>query len=150
MMAKRWLVAAVLLLLPLGGCGNEPEAEPATVPVPATSSAAPVPSRSAVAATRTPTAQAARQAQEKAHEKAPGGFVAVVQREMPALAMDHRDEEIAAIAEQACAALAAGRSADAVVDEVRTYGTDRATARKLIKLAIGTVCPEQDRRNDEF
>jgi ABC-type glycerol-3-phosphate transport system substrate-binding protein len=146
MMAKRWLVAAVLLLLPLGGCGNEPEAEPATVPVPATSSAAAVPSRTAVAATRTPTAQAARQAEKKA----PGGFVAVVQREVPGLAMDHRDEEIAAIAEQACAALAAGRSAGAVVAGVRTYGTDRATARKLIRLAIETVCPEQDRRADDF
>jgi hypothetical protein len=154
-MARRWLVAAVALLA-LGGCGDEPAAEPATVPVPATSSADPVPSRAAGVASRTAAAHAATaptRAAPNVEEKfpaGPAGFVAVVRREMPDVALDHRDEEIAAIAEQACAALAAGRPADAVVAAVRTYGTDQATARELVKLAIDTVCPEQDRRVDEF
>jgi hypothetical protein len=78
------------------------------------------------------------------------GFVAAVQRELPELVVDHRDEEITALAEQTCAALAAGRSAGAVLAGVRTFGTGQAHARQLVKLAIGTVCPEQDRRIDEF
>jgi hypothetical protein len=151
-MARRWLGAAVLLLA-LGGCGDGPEAEPATVPVPVTSSAEAVPSRPAVVASRSAGSQAAAApagATPQAAEERPADFVGVVQRELPDLAMDHRDEEILALAEQSCAALAAGRSAGAVVAEVRTFGTDRASARELVKLAITTVCPEQDRRSDEF
>ena len=34
--------------------------------------------------------------------------------------------------------------------EVRTFGADRASARELVRLAITTVCPEQDRRIDDF
>jgi hypothetical protein len=145
-MAKRWLVAAVLLLT-LGGCGDEPEAEPATVPVPATSSATPVPSDPAVIASRAVAARPARTTPEAVGEQR---FVAVVQRDLPGLAMDHREDEIAALARQACAALAAGRSAGAVVAGARTFGVARASARALVRLAIDTVCPEQDRRLDEF
>jgi len=161
MMARRWLVAAVLLLA-LGGCGDEPAAEPATVPVPATSSDSPAltgrttatqaaaagPATAGPAATeRTATARAAN---EQGTAAGPAGLVAVVQRELPGVSVDHRDEEIAALAQQACAALAAGRSADAVVAGVRTFGTDRASARQLVRLAVGTVCPEQRRRINEF
>jgi hypothetical protein len=120
-----------VLLVALGGCGDEPEAEPATVPVPGTSSADPVPSGSAAS-------------------KDPAGFAAVVQRELPELVLDHRDDEILALAQHACTALAAGRSAGAVEAEVRAFGTDRAGARELVRLAITTVCPEQERRLDEF
>jgi hypothetical protein len=150
-MARLWLVAA--LLLTLGACGDEPAAEPATVPVPATSVAPPPASPTTVARSRTtgPKAAAPTRTTPKAVAKAdPAGFVSVVQRELPELAMDHRDEEIAALAQQACASLAAGRSAGAVVAEVRTFGTDQAGARELVKLAIDTVCPQQDRRVDEF
>ncbi|WP_158647558.1 DUF732 domain-containing protein [Actinoplanes sp. ATCC 53533] len=143
-MAKRWLITAVLLLA-LGGCGDEPEAEPATVPVPATSSDAPAPARPPVVAGQTAVRQSATEA-----EKSAAGFVTIVQRELPGVAVDHRDEEIAALAEQACAALAAGRSADAVMAGVRAFGTDRASARELVRLAVGTVCPAQDRRIGEF
>ena len=147
-MATRWLGAAVLLLA-LGGCGDGPEAEPATVPVPVTSSADPVPSRPAVVTSRSPGSQAAA-APARAAAARPDDFVGVVQRDLPDLAMDRRDEEILAVAEQTCAALAAGRSAGAVVAEVRTFGADRASARELVRLAITTVCPEQDRRIDDF
>jgi hypothetical protein len=156
MMTRRWLVAAVLLLT-LGGCGDEPEAEPATVPVPVTTSDAPVPASPTVVASRVAVAASSVRTTPRTTPKAagrgragPAGFVTVVQRTMPGLALDRRDEEIAALAQQACATLAAGRSAAAVVAEVRTFGTDRAGARQLIKLAVGTVCPEQDHRAGEF
>ena len=153
-MARRWLVTAVLLVA-LGGCGDDPEVEPAIVPVPATSSGAvAVPSSSspAVAAGSRKAGSQAAPAPARVEETGTGadGFVAVVQRKMPGLLVDHREEEIAALAQQACAALAAGRSAGAVVNEVRAYGTDRAAARELVKLAILTVCPDQDRRSGEF
>lgn len=152
MMAGRWLVAAVLLVT-LGGCGDGPEAEPATVPVPVTTSAAPVPASPSVLAGRASPARTAPRTTPKAvgRDRAdPAEFVAAVQRTMPGLTLDRRDEEIAALAQQACAALAAGRSAAAVVTEVRAFGTDRAGARQLIKLAVGTVCPGQVRRAGEF
>lgn len=161
MMAKRWLMT-VALLLALGGCGDEADAEPATVPVPATSSAAPA--DPAMVASSTPPRHAAattvRTTKPGPVEEKTGtgieGFVAVVQARMPEIAMDRRDEEIAAIAEQACASLADGKEAGRIVAETRTLGmgetkaTDRAGARELIKLAIDTVCPDQDRRIYEF
>jgi hypothetical protein len=168
-MAGRWVVVAAVVLVALGGCGDEPEDEPAIVPVPVTSGASPVPSGSPVvaAATRTggtgaaaaptaagPTGTGPERPAGAGAERPTGaglaGFVAVVQREMPELIMDRRDEEIATLAQQACDSLAAGRSAGAVVDEVRTYGTDRAAARELVKLAITTACPAQHRRTTEF
>ncbi|GAA3919080.1 DUF732 domain-containing protein [Actinoplanes auranticolor] len=155
-MARRWLVAAVLLVA-LGGCGDEPEAEPATVPVPVTTS--PVPASPSVVASRvagaaaparTTAARTTPQTPRAAGWADPAAFVAVVQRTMPDLALDRREDELATLAQRACAALAAGRSPAAVVAEVRAFGTDRAGARQLIKLAVDTVCPEQERRAREF
>ncbi|GAA3340477.1 hypothetical protein GCM10020358_28220 [Amorphoplanes nipponensis] len=149
-MARRWLIAAVLLLT-LGGCGDEPETEPATVPVPATGTASPagpttVAGRTTVAASAGTTARTA----DRARGGGTAGFVTVVQRDLPGLAVDRRDDEIATLGRQACAALAEGRPAGAVVAEVRAIGADRATGRTLVGLAIDTVCPEQDRRAREF
>jgi len=164
MMAKRWLVAA--LLLALGGCGDEADAEPVTVPVPAISSpmnsspinSSPAPSLPAEAAPEQPAEAAPEQPQPVAEKIDTGiaGFVAIVQARMPEIAVDRRDEEIAGIARRACAALADAEEADAIVAETRTLGTgharatNRSTARELIRLAIDTVCPDQDRRLDEF
>jgi hypothetical protein len=167
MMAKRWLVAAALLLT-LGGCGDDTDAVPATVPVPATSSEAPagpvVIARGSAAPGPAVVASSTRAARrvtkpgpiEENTHTGTAGFVAVVQARMPEIAVDRRDEEIAAIAEQACASLADGRRADSIVAETRTLGTggpkttDRSSARELIRLAIDQVCPDQDRRIDEF
>jgi hypothetical protein len=80
----------------------------------------------------------------------------VVQARLPEVAADRRDEEIAAIAERACAGLAAGDDGDDIVAETRSLGTadaeavDQATAREMIKLAIDTVCPAESDRVDEF
>jgi hypothetical protein len=119
-MARRRLIGAVLLLC-LSGC--EDGSEPAHVPVPATTSEAPAPD---------------------------AGFVTAVRQDLPHLAVDRREEEIVALAEQTCTALAARRPADAVVGEVRAFGADGASARELVRLAITTVCPEQGRRAGEF
>ncbi|GID92352.1 hypothetical protein Adi01nite_17640 [Amorphoplanes digitatis] len=135
------------------------------MPAPATSSAAPTPSAPAVAAGRTrpvPTATAAprtsgpapssgrRAAKPRAVALETSGFVAAVQNRLPAVALDHRDEEIAAIAGQACTSLAAGEGAGTIVAGTERFGTDEATAHKLIKMAIDNVCPDQDRRIEEF
>lgn len=78
------------------------------------------------------------------------GFVAAVQNRLPEVAVDHRDEEIAAIAGQACTSLAAGAGARTIVAGTERFGTDEATAHKLIRMAIDNVCPDQDRRIEEF
>jgi hypothetical protein len=79
------------------------------------------------------------------------GFVADVRSQVPQVAVDRRDEEIEEIAQQACPSLEADKKAAAVVTEVEEMaGVDKATADKLIKLAIETVCPAQHGRADEF
>ena len=136
-MTTRWL-AATALVLALAGCGDDDAGtKPADVPAPE------------VAVTRSSSAPTATAGGIDA-------FVAAVRQALPEVAADRRDEEVAAIAEQACSALAGGEEADAVVTRARTLGTldaeatDHATARELVKLAIDTVCPAQSRRADEF
>jgi hypothetical protein len=126
----RRLGAALVMAAALAptGCGDD-----APRPEPAPPSAAPAPAATAAE-----------------------GFVAVVRGRLPEIAVDRRDDEIQAIADQACGALADGSEADEIVTGTRALGTpdaeatDPATARELIKLAIDTTCPDQDRRVDEF
>ena len=140
-MTKRWLTTAVLVLA-LGGCSDD-VTTPVNVPVPTATSTAPEPAATVTASTGRSAA-------------VPDAFVAAVRRALPEVAADRRDEELAAVAEQACSELADGEDADTVVGHTQTLGTldgqatDQATARELIKLAIDTVCPGQDRRVDEF
>jgi predicted small lipoprotein YifL len=124
---RRPVLVMVAMAFALGGCGEDaPAADP-----PASSPAPPV-------------------------ESASAGFVDVVRAKLPDIAVDRRDEELQAVADRACAALADGTGADAIVAETRSLGTpdaeatDQATARELVKLAIDTTCPDQDRRVDEF
>lgn len=137
-MTKLW-PAAMTLVLALAGCGDDAGTQPADVPVRAPASTAPEPGP---AGTRS--------------AGGPDAFVAAVRQALPEVAADRRDEEVAAVADQACSALAGGEDADAVVTRTRTLGTldaeatDQATARELIKLAIDTVCPGQDPRAGEF
>ena len=155
----RWALPAVVLVL--AACGDDHEVKPADVPapVPVESTATP----DLTVTTTTPAAAKPAPATRKPTLKpaAPTGgglaaFVRVVQSRTPEIALDRRDEEIEAIAQQACASLAAGTDADALVAETRSLGTadaeatDQATARELIKLAIDTVCPDQRDRVDEF
>jgi hypothetical protein len=155
----RWALPAVVLVL--AACGDDDEVKPADVPapVPVESTATP----DLTVTTTTPAAAKPAPATRKPTLKpaAPTGgglaaFVRVVQSRTPEIALDRRDEEIEAIAQQACASLAAGKKSDALVAETRALGTadaeatDQATARELIKLAIDTVCPDQRDRVDEF
>jgi hypothetical protein len=141
-MRRRWPVAAVVVAaLALAGCGDgEPQPAPRT-PAPAVTSAAAAGTAKAGDAPRT---------------TEPAGFVAVVREKLPEIAADRRDEEIQAIADDACAGLAAGKKADDIVATTRSLGTldaeatDQATARELIKLAIDTTCLGQRDRVDEF
>ena len=123
---RRLALAMVAMAFALGGCGAEtPAADPPSTPPPSAESPA-------------------------------DGFVDVVRAKLPDIAVDRRDDELQAIADRACAALADGTGADAIVAETRSLGTqdaeatDQATARELVKLAIDTTCPDQDRRVDEF
>jgi multidrug efflux pump subunit AcrA (membrane-fusion protein) len=158
-MRKHWVLAAATMLV-LAGCSDD--AEPADVPPPpvvssATSSPEPVASEAAgtTAAAPEPTRTSKKPSAEKTGTGL-AGFVSVVRARLPDVAIDRRDEEIEAVAEQACASLAAGKRADAVVAETRSLGTadaeatDQATARELIKFSIDTVCPTQAKRVDEF
>jgi Protein of unknown function (DUF732) len=159
-MTRRWLVA-VTLLAALAGCGDRtqpPSATTASAPVSVTAS----PSSAPATATPTATRRSPAPVRTTGHTSAGSGdagldaFVAVVRSRVPEVAADRRDEEIEAVARQACASLAAGKDADALVAETRALGTldaeatDQATARELIKLAIDTVCPAQKDRVDEF
>jgi hypothetical protein len=157
-MRRLWVPAAAMMLI-LTGCSD---AEPAGAPAPGagvTPSESPSVSPAATSVTTTAAAEPARTTRKPAPENTGGdlaGFVAVVRSRVPEVALDRRDEEIAAVAQQACASLAAGTSADALVGETRSLGTadaeatDQATARELIKLAIDTVCLDQRDRVDEF
>jgi hypothetical protein len=148
-MRRLWPAAVAATALMLGGCdGGTPAPDGAT---PATG----VPTTSAAPAATTTAGPSGTPGQEESGAGA-DRFVSVVRAQLPEVAADRRDEEIAAVAEQACTSLAAGDEADAVVAGTRSLGTldaeavDEATARELVKLAIDTVCPGQNRRVDEF
>jgi hypothetical protein len=148
-MTRRWLATAlttsVIAVAALTGCGGDPAPSP---------SGAAAPSSPAPASAVTTAAGDA----EGPADADPGSaaFIAAVRQQLPAIGTDRRDEEIAAIAEQACAGLSAGLTGDQIVAETRTLGTedasatDQATARELIKLAIDKVCPNEAKRVDEF
>lgn len=70
----------------------------------------------------------------------PPSFVAAVQRQLPQVAVDRREEELAAIAEQVCASLADGKDRPAVLDEIRDAGFGAGDARTLLALAEETAC----------
>ncbi|WP_245923268.1 DUF732 domain-containing protein [Paractinoplanes atraurantiacus] len=64
-----------------------------------------------------------------------------MQRDLPEVAIDRRDEEVAAFGEQACRGLAAGKKAPAVVREFRAQGVSGPQAKRLFALASNTMCP---------
>lgn len=151
-MTTRWLLttttALALAATTLAGCSMDDAAAPtagstASAPATATGSAPATPAEGETGGA-------------PAGEDGSARFVAVVRDKLPAVAADRRDEEIGLIAEEACAGLSGGKSADEVVAQARTLGTvdaeatDHATARELIKLAIDAVCPNQAKRVDDF
>jgi hypothetical protein len=140
----RWVLPAAVLVL--AACGDD-EAKPADVPapVPVESTTTPEAAATTTPAAATP-ARTTRTATTGPAAPAAGGlaaFVRVVQARTPEIALDRRDEEIEAIAQQACASLTAGKKAGALVAETRALGTADAEA-------TDTVCPDQRDRVDEF
>ncbi|MFC3739061.1 DUF732 domain-containing protein [Paractinoplanes deccanensis] len=68
-------------------------------------------------------------------------FVASVQRDLPEVAVDRRDEEVAALGERTCAGLRSGKKSATVVNEIRAQGVPDPQARQLLALARVTACP---------
>jgi hypothetical protein len=162
-MTTRWISAAAAVLVlataTTAGCGTD--SEPVTAPPGVTPPASAAVASAAPSADPEPDASGEVEAVDP--DDAPdddvagtAGFVAVVRSTLPAVATDRRDEEITLIAEAACGGLAGGLTADQLVAETRSLGTedasatDQATARELIKLAIDKVCPEEKKRVTEF
>ncbi|PRX22573.1 DUF732 domain-containing protein [Actinoplanes italicus] len=83
-------------------------------------------------------------------------FVAVVREKLPELGEGRSDDEVQAMADVICNALAKDAKSEDVVDATRSLGSrdgvpiDYATANEVIKLAIDTSCPGQAPRVTEF
>jgi hypothetical protein len=75
------------------------------------------------------------------HVAGPDHFLAAVQQKLPEVALDRRDEEVEDLGEQACQALATGRSATTAAGEVAEQGVAPADARTLVALARNDLCP---------
>jgi hypothetical protein len=127
----RNLVVIVAIVMAITGC-----AAPGTMPAPGPTA---------------PASPAPQPAPETAG-KALGHFVATVQKRMPNVGR----LQLEAVAEQSCALLASGTDATTIAAVARTLGTDdpRATtpttARRLVRLSIATVCPDEKARAAEF
>lgn len=67
-------------------------------------------------------------------------FVAAVQRQLPEVAVDRRDEEIEALGRQACDVLAAGGKTATAARDLAGSGVTTAQAGKLVTLARSTAC----------
>jgi hypothetical protein len=136
---------ALVLVLVLAGCSAE---KPPVAAPPAAVTAAPtvVASPSTGAVTAVPTKTATRAPAATTTAPAPEApprldrFVAAVQRQLPEVAVDRREEEVAAIGELACSARAAGKGKATVVAEIENAGVTEADARKLLTIAEDTAC----------
>ncbi len=124
-------VAAVTVLFSLTGCEHAP-------PTPA--------DQSAPAATAVPKETVILPEPSPADVDAGSGsagldrFVAAVQRKLPEVALDRRDEELEDLGEQACGALKGGRGATSATGAVVDQGVSPADARTLVGLAKDTLC----------
>jgi hypothetical protein len=143
------------LVIALAGCTDTPSTPRAGTAAPVASVLSPVPEEAPPqppgAAPRprrtspapTPTATAKRAAEADSGVTGFDRFVAAVQQQLPAVALDRRDEEVEALGEQACDSLAAGRKAAAVAGEISSEGVAAPDARKLVTLAGTTACPSR-------
>jgi len=147
-------LAAVSLVMALAGCGHDSASESvvgsaAAAPAVPLESASEEPavtggSTAVEAPTATVSPKPARTASPSAAAASGSAgldrFVAAVQRKLPDVALDRRDEEVEDLGEQACAALGHGRSATAVTDEVAAQGVTPADAKMLVGLARDNLC----------
>lgn len=68
-------------------------------------------------------------------------FVMLVREKLPTVAVDRRDEEVAALVEETCDGLAAGREKTAVISSIRQQGLAAPDARALVDLVKDSACP---------
>jgi len=113
------LAGVAVVLATTAGCGAEPAPEKAAVPVASTGAVL--------------TAGSGDSGLDR--------FVEAVQRQLPEVALDRRDEEVEELGEQACDSLAAGEKDAAVAGEIGEQGVASADARTLVALARTTACP---------
>nr|WP_296073700.1 DUF732 domain-containing protein [uncultured Actinoplanes sp.] len=138
-------LTACLVALATAGCS--PGTDRTTVPPPAGRVVSPVPQATttqpaAAAPTRTGTTAGRRPQARRTSAAAPSidRFVAAVQRQMPQVALDRRDDEVAELGEEACRSLAAGKRDAAVATAISEYGVAATDARQLVALARATAC----------
>jgi hypothetical protein len=147
-------------VLGLAGCGKADAGKPSAAPAASAGSVLrPVPERETPQAEpATPRSPGAGRASKPERERAKpaktaadeGGagsgnsgldaFVAAVQRELPDVALDRRDEEVEDLGQEACQGLAAGKKDAVVAGEISAEGVAPPDARKLVTLARTTAC----------
>jgi hypothetical protein len=67
-------------------------------------------------------------------------FVTVVQKQLPDVALDRRDEEVEELGQEACSGLAAGKTPAAVAGGLSDDGVSAPDARKLVTIAGQSLC----------
>ncbi|WP_433385344.1 DUF732 domain-containing protein [Actinoplanes sp. CA-142083] len=154
------LAVAAIAVLGLAGCGEATEKRAATPVMSASDGAHPVrdqktqPAEGATPRSRTtspaPKAQRPKPARTTVESGGAGSgdmgldrFVAAVQRQLPAVAVDRRDEEVEDLGVQACQGLEAGERDAVVAGVISEQGVDLGDARKLVALARSTACGDR-------
>jgi hypothetical protein len=145
-MPRRWPTVTVMAaIVALSGCTvnvNVPEQD-ATTPASRPTTTTPATTPVADPATTQPDAPTY-------------AFVSVVREKLPELGEGRSDDEVQAMADVICNALAKDAKSEDVVDATRSLGSrdgvpiDVATANEVIKLAIDTSCLAQAPRVTEF
>jgi hypothetical protein len=149
-MRRIGVLAGLAILLATAACGVATKTTAAPVPVASAATVLnPVPE-----ITTTPAAPRPRHTSPAPKTPAPSPtsdagsgsagldrFVAAVQRDLPDVALDRRDEEVEALGQQACAGLRSGKTDTAVAAEIGEEEVTPADARKLVTLARSTACP---------
>ncbi|WP_433292515.1 DUF732 domain-containing protein [Actinoplanes sp. CA-030573] len=151
----RVLATLGVLAVGLAGCSGSPHpvAAPAGVPVASAEAVRnPVPAMSTTKPAPAPptprrTGPAPRPTRTTTDTPGAGSgdagldrFVAAVQEQLPAVALDRRDEEVEELGQQACSELAAGQKPATVAAEISDQGVTSADAQKLVALAHETAC----------
>ena len=139
------LVNVVGALVACSGADTPPpqRPEPVLSPVPLEPQPSTQPTLAAPARTRADAAPPGTRrpaVRETAALESMDQFVARVQQELPQVAADRRDEELAALGEQMCASLAAGRGTAAVAGEMQDQGVVAADDRALVASARAEIC----------
>ncbi|MET0426629.1 MAG: DUF732 domain-containing protein [Actinoplanes sp.] len=135
------LVLAGALLAGVAACSDAPAVRTLAPQASAEPAAPPEGRVAASPASPSPTGTSRRKAASPGRpEPGMGAFVAAVQEKLPLIALDRRDEEVAAIALAACGSLTAGKRPATVVGELNAVGIPDPDAGAFLTLARSSVC----------